>query len=67
MKLHASAIDKLVDLFNTYGGSPDEVKLRKLIQQLDFTPYEQKTTIEQQMILVLTTDYLKALNTNSNK
>jgi hypothetical protein len=62
MKLHASAIDKLISLFNTYGGSPDEVKLRKLVQDLDFTPYEQKTTAEQQMILVLTSDYIKALN-----
>jgi len=62
MKLHASAIDKLISLFNTYGGSPDEVKLRRLVQDLDFTPYEQKTTAEQQMILVLTSDYIKALN-----
>lgn len=62
MKLHASAIDKLISLFNTYGGSPDEVKLRKLVQDLDFTPYEQKTTPDQQMILVLTSDYIKALN-----
>lgn len=62
MKLHASAIEKLVALFNTYGGSPDEVKLKRFIQDLDFTPYEQKTTAEQQMILVLTEDYVKALN-----
>jgi len=62
MKLHASAIEKLISLFNTYGGSPDEVKLKKFIQNLDFTPYEQKTTVDQQMILVLTEDYVKALN-----
>lgn len=64
MKLHASAIEKLISLFNTYGGSPDEVKLKRFIQELDFTPYEQKTTADQQMILVLTSDYIKALNGN---
>jgi hypothetical protein len=64
MKLHASAIEKLISLFNTYGGSPDEVKLKRFIQDLDFTPYEQKTTVDQQMILVLTQDYVKALNSN---
>ena len=62
MKLHASAIEKLVALFHTYGGTPDEVKLKRLIQQLDFTPYERKTTPDQDMILVLTEDYVKALN-----
>lgn len=62
MKLHASAIEKLISLFNTYGGSPDDIKLKRFIQNLDFTPYEQKTTAEQQMILVLTEDYIKALN-----
>ena len=62
MKLHASAIQKLIDLFQTYGGSPDEVKLKRFIQNLDFTPYERKTTADQDMILVLTEDYVKALN-----
>ena len=62
MKLHASAIEKLIAMFNTYGGSPDEAKLKRLINDLDFTPYEQKTTVDQQMILVLMSDYIKALN-----
>lgn len=60
MKLHASAIEKLIALFHTYGGSPDEVKLKRLIQQMDFTPYERKQG-DQDMILVLTEDYVKAL------
>lgn len=62
MKLHASAIEKIVDLFNVHGGSPGEAKVRKLLSSLDFTPYEQKTTPDQAMILVLTQDYIKALN-----
>lgn len=61
MKLHGSAIEKLVYLMQTYGGKPDESVLKKYIAALDFTPYERKTS-GQEMILVLTEDYLKALN-----
>ena len=61
MKLHPTAIRKLIDLFHVYGGSTDETKLRAFIQDLDFTPYEQKTTKEQAMVLVLTSDYMKEL------
>ena len=62
MKLHSTAIEKLISLFNTYGGSPDEVKLKRWIAGLEFTPYERKTTHEQEMVLVLAEDYVKALN-----
>lgn len=63
MKLHPSAIEKLLHMVQAYGGSPDEVKLKKIIAAMDFTPYERKTTNEQEVILVLTEDYVKALNT----
>ena len=62
MKLHAAAMEKLIAIMNTYGGSPDEVKVKRMIQDIDFTPYERKTTDNQEMILVLTDDYVKALN-----
>ena len=62
MKLHASAIEKLISLFHVHGGTPDEVRLKRMIQELDFTPYERKTTEDQEIILVLTEEYVKALN-----
>lgn len=61
MKLHPTAIKKIIDLFHVYGGSQDEVKLKQFILNLDFTPYEQKTTKEQNMVLVLTEDYVREL------
>jgi hypothetical protein len=64
MKLHASAIEELVSLFHVHGGTPDEAKLKKLIAEIDFTPYEQKTTPDQNMVLVMTKTFLKALNAN---
>ena len=61
MKLHPTAVKKLIDLFHVYGGSTDETKLKRLIHELDFTPYEQKTTRDQAVVLVLTSDYMKEL------
>jgi hypothetical protein len=35
MKLHSSAIDKLLTLFQNYGGtSPDDVKLKNMISSM---------------------------------
>lgn len=62
MKLHASAINKIVHLSHLYGGSTDEAKLRAFLNQLDFTPYERRTTENQEIILVLTEDFTKELN-----
>jgi hypothetical protein len=62
MKLHPSVVEKLIYLFQTYGGYSDERKLRAHVQNLDLTPYERKTTKDQEMILVLTEDYLKELS-----
>lgn len=62
MKLHPSAIDKILHMVQAYGGtSPDEIKLKKIIASMDFTPYERKLTDDQEVILVLTEDYVKAL------
>jgi hypothetical protein len=62
MKLHSSAIDKLLTLFQNYGGtSPDDVKLKNMIASMEFTPYERKLTSDQEVVLVLTEDYVKAL------
>ena len=55
-------IDKLKpsgyrDIYNEYF----DVKLRGMIENMDLTPYERKTTVNQEIILVLTEDYVKEL------
>lgn len=61
MKLHKSVVDKLLYLFQNYGGFQNDVKLRGMIENMDLTPYERKTTVNQEIILVLTEDYVKEL------
>jgi hypothetical protein len=61
MKLHHSVVEKLIYLFQNYGGHENDVKLKQHINALDFTPYERKTG-NQDLILVLTEDYMKLLN-----
>lgn len=62
MKLHASVIEKILLLVQNHGGtSPDDVKLKAMIAAMEFTPYERKTTQDQEVVLVLTEDYVKAL------
>ena len=60
MKLHPTVIDKLVYLFENYGGHVNNAKLRQQLNSLDLTPYEKKTG-DQQVILVLTEDMMKQL------
>ena len=60
MKLHPSVIDKLVYLFENYGGHVNNLKLRQQLAGLDLTPYEKKTG-DQQVILVLTEDMMRQL------
>lgn len=62
MKLHVTAVNKLIELFHLHGGSADEARLKKFISNLDFTPYGRQTTPDQEVILVLTEDYTKQLN-----
>lgn len=60
MKLHQSVIDKLIFLFDNYGGHVNNAKLRQHLDVLDLTPYEKKTG-GQEVILVLTEDMMKQL------
>lgn len=60
MKLHPSVIDKLIFLFENYGGHINNVKLRQQLDGIDLTPYEKKTG-SQEVILVLTEDMMKQL------
>jgi len=63
MKLHASVVEKLLYLMQTYGGFENEKKLRAHLDQVDLTVYERKTG-NQDMVLVLTEDYVKSLSQN---
>lgn len=62
MRLHSSAIQKIMYAYDMYSGHVQETKLRKAIQDLDFTPYERKEARE--TVLVLTSDYVKTLQGN---
>lgn len=63
MRLHASVIEKLLQIYANFGGFQDERKLKDQLLRLDFTPYERKSTDDQEVILVLTEDYMNKLNT----
>lgn len=62
MKLHPSVVEKLLYMFRTYGGHESESKLKNMINNLDLTPYDRKTSGE--TILVSTEDYIKQLSGN---
>ena len=62
MRLHVSVIEKLIQIYMNYGGFKDERKLREQLLHLDFTPYARQSTEDQEVILVLTDDYMRKLN-----
>jgi hypothetical protein len=61
MRLHASVIEKLLYIVQNYGGHEHDHKLRSKLQEIDLTPYERRNTPGQEVILVLTEDYMKQL------
>ena len=61
MKLHSSAVLKLLQIYQNYGGFDSEKKLRDHIESLDFVVYERKQTANGESVLVLTDDYLREL------
>jgi len=63
MKLHSSVVEKLLYLFENYGGHGTHAKLRGFLDGIDLTPYEKKTG-DQEVILVLTEDFVKQLSGN---
>lgn len=60
MKLHPAVIDKLIYLYENYGGHLNNTKLRAHLNGLDLSAYERKTG-EQDVVLVLTEDMMKAI------
>lgn len=61
MRLHQSVIEKILLIYTNYGGFSNDLKLRAHLESLDMTVYERKTTQNQEMVLVLTEDYVKQL------
>jgi hypothetical protein len=64
MRLHQSVIDKLLYLYQNYGGHEHDHKLRQKLLQIDLTPYERQSG-SQEVILVMTEDYIKQLSGGS--
>jgi hypothetical protein len=60
MKLHPNVVEKLIYLYENYGGHLNNGKLRTHLQNLDLSAYERKTG-EQDVVLVLTEEMMKAL------
>lgn len=51
----------------TYAGSPNEAKVKNLLNELDFTPYERKLNESQEIVLVTTEDFVNALKNNKQR
>lgn len=67
MRLHVSVVNKLLELVQNYGGHEYDHKLRVKLTELDLTPYERQSTVSQEVILVLTEDYVKQLSGNAGR
>ena len=61
MKLHDTAIERLIKMFTTYGGYREESRLRDALKKTDFSEYQRQTG-DRQKILVLTEDLVRAQN-----
>jgi len=62
MKLHESAIRKLLQIYDIYGGHREEVKLREALLKLDMTVVS-TTPDRKDEFLVLTEDLKSRLKT----
>ena len=60
MKLHDSAVERLIKLFTTYGGYREETRLRDALKETDFSEYQRQTG-GQETILVLTEDLVRSV------
>jgi hypothetical protein len=59
MRLHTTVIEKLVRLYETYGGHRNESKLKSMLQEIDLSEYERQSG---EKILVMTGDLNDAKN-----
>lgn len=53
MRLHGTTIEKLLRVYETYGGHRTDAKLRAALEEIDLAEYERQTG---EKILVLTED-----------
>ncbi len=54
MKLHPSAIEEFVRLYESYGGHRNELKLKDMLSRLDLSVYERQSGEK----IIVTTDEL---------
>ena len=60
MKLHHTAIERLIEIYSTHGGYQGETRLRDRLVELDLTTYDQKEGT-QDTVLVVTKDLEDAI------
>ncbi len=64
MKLHSTAIEKLIKTFELYGGRKDQAKLKEHLQNINFVAYERKENGRGKKVLVTEEELRKELNPN---
>lgn len=60
MRLHPSAIQRLLKIYDTYGGYREETKLRQALEELDLSSYQQQTPPNRE-VLVCTDELQEAM------
>ena len=60
MRLHPSAVRRLLKIYDTYGGYREETKLRQELERLDLSSYQQQTPPNQE-VLVFTDEMQEAM------
>ena len=58
MRLHPSAIKRLLKIYETYGGYREETRLKDALENLDLSSYQQQTPPNQEVLVC--TDELQA-------
>lgn len=53
MKMHKSVVDRLIQLYDVWGGRANETKLRSMLTELDLSVYQRQ---DGQQVVVMTTD-----------
>lgn len=56
MKLHPTVVEKLIKIYETYGGHREEVRLREKIKELEVEVYTQKQRNPPDTFVVLKED-----------
>jgi hypothetical protein len=60
MRLHPSAVKRLLKIYDTYGGYREETKLKQQLESFELTVYERQSGGQEQ-VLVCTDEYNQAL------